>query len=103
MGFRQPRRKIVPPHRFRYAGRLLLGVTLALLSVDHGVSAAHAEPGPTLSANATVFASGLNNPRGLTFGPNGDLYVAEAGMGGSRSTVGMSSRRPHQQAPMRGA
>ena len=28
-------------------------------------------------------ASGLNNPRGLAFAPNGDLYVAEAGIGGN--------------------
>ncbi len=31
----------------------------------------------------TVVASGLDNPRGLTFGPNGALYVAEAGRGGT--------------------
>jgi hypothetical protein len=30
-----------------------------------------------------VVASGLDNPRGLTFGPNGTLYVAEAGVGGT--------------------
>jgi hypothetical protein len=32
---------------------------------------------------AQVIASGLNNPRGLAFSPNGGLYVAEAGAGGS--------------------
>ena len=32
-----------------------------------------------------VVASGLNNPRGLAFAPNGDLYVAEAGIGGTES------------------
>jgi len=33
----------------------------------------------------TVIASGLNNPRQLSFAPNGDLYVAEAGLGGTAS------------------
>src|SRR5262245_19669298 len=30
-----------------------------------------------------VVMSGLDNPRGLAFGPQGALYVAEAGWGGS--------------------
>ena len=35
----------------------------------------------------TVVASGLLNPRGLAFSPEGVLYVAEAGLGGSLSTT----------------
>jgi glucose/arabinose dehydrogenase len=33
--------------------------------------------------DADIVMSGLNNPRGLAFGPNGALFVAEAGRGGS--------------------
>ncbi len=33
--------------------------------------------------NVSVIATGLNNPRGLSFGPDGALYVAEAGSGGA--------------------
>src|SRR5438477_8640709 len=35
------------------------------------------------AATTTVVMSGLDNPRGLAFGPEGALYVAEAGRGGS--------------------
>ena len=45
-----------------------------------------------VSPNVTVFASGLEGPRGLQFGPDGLLYVAEAGTGGSVSTAGICTQ-----------
>lgn len=45
-------------------------------------------------ATASVYATGLNNPRGLKFGPDGDLYVAEGGIGGADSSVGQCFQVP---------
>ncbi len=52
-----------------------------------------AQPAGSVSKSGvqrTVFASGLLFPRGLRFGPDGNLYVAEAGMGGTMSTDGQA-------------
>jgi hypothetical protein len=41
-----------------------------------------------------ILASGLEGPRGLRFGPDGNLYVAEAGTGGTNSTAGQCAQVP---------
>lgn len=51
-------------------------------------SASAAPPVSSASAAVSVFATGFNNPRGLKFGPDGYLYVAEGGVGGTDSTAG---------------
>lgn len=49
----------------------------AIISAAAMVTGTHAQP------IVTVVMSGLDNPRGLAFGPEGGLYVAEAGRGGA--------------------
>jgi hypothetical protein len=68
--------------------------TVLLLTLWPG-ALSHAQGPLSLSSNVTVFASGLDNPRGLTFGPDGNLYVAEGGPAtNTLSTVGQCTQVP---------
>jgi hypothetical protein len=67
----------------------LAAVAAVAVAVVAALAAAGSGPAAStgLSPNVTVVASGLNNPRGLTFGPDGKLYVAEGGTGGTATTT----------------
>lgn len=56
----------------------------ALVAVCTPASLVHAQL-PIDATHAQVYAWGLEAPRGLTFGSDGTLYIAEAGTGGSVS------------------
>jgi hypothetical protein len=63
-----------------------------VLLVPIGVTFASGRTSSHSLDQVTVFATGLNNPRGLTFGPDGSLYVAEGGTGGTDSSVGQCTQ-----------
>jgi hypothetical protein len=64
----------------------------------HGHGHGHGHP-----SSVSVYATGFNNPRGLEFGPGGNLYVAEGGLGGTVSTVGQCDQVPPPIGPYLGS
>ena len=61
-----------------------------LLGVGAATAAICVLPTLTVAQSAvapSVYATGLQDPRGLRFGADGDLYVAEAGTGGTHATT----------------
>jgi len=76
----------LPLPNSRLAAACFAAIALPL-ATSSAVAAPPAKPS-NAAASVTVFASGLENPRGLKFGPDGYLYVAEGGTGGSNPVVG---------------
>jgi sugar lactone lactonase YvrE len=57
-------------------------LVVAVIAALTPVAAAEAFTGPIVVAN------GLDNPRGMSFGPDGSLFIAEAGRAGTRCSGG---------------
>lgn len=67
---------------------MVIVMCMAAISCEKKI---HLSPPVCGEGNATITTSkvvytGLNSPRGIKFGPDGSLYVAEAGVGGKDST-----------------
>ena len=71
-----------------------IALAIVAILVGVGTGTALAKPKPKPPGGMSVVATGFNNPRGLTFGPDGYLYVAEGGLGGTHD----SSTDPCPQA-----
>ena len=67
---------------------LRTAVVSALLVAAAGQAASNAAP------QVDVIATGLSNPRGIAFSPDGRLYVAEAGRGGNGNCITTGDGQP---------
>src|SRR5439155_1453824 len=85
-----------PGHVPVWVAWVVMGAALlAALLVPLGAAAA-----PTgAPATVSVFATGLDAPRGLTFGPDGSLYVAEGGQGGTNSSAFLQNNPVQKPSP----
>lgn len=83
------------------ASFMLGGCGQDLVAPD-SASNAQGVPAADVASPVTVTFStvtGLTSPRGLTFGPDGYLYVAESGTGGTTSTEGQCAQVPGLPGP----
>ena len=74
-----------------------LGISCVMAACEQATAPAPAPSSPALArataaVSYSVYATGFLFPRGLTFGNDGTLYVAEAGSAGNGSTVGQCTQ-----------
>ncbi len=88
---------------------LLLGLSMMSCSQDRSSPLSPGDAQRTAIGGETsappqssVFATGLNNPRGLRWSRDGRLFVAEAGLGGSRTTERECEQVPAPFGPYSG-
>jgi hypothetical protein len=77
--------------------------SLIIASAIGGFAPASSMAQQAIEPTPFILASGLEGPRGLRFGPDGYLYVAEAGTGGTTSTAGQCTQVPTPPGPWTGA
>lgn len=82
---------------------VLLGTLFSTECNKYPIHQYQCGPNETTVATTKVFATGLNSPRGLKFGPDGNLYVAEAGLGGTNSTAGLCEQVTFPVGPYLGS
>ena len=74
--------------------RRIVFLVAAILVAFGGVISSNrlfAQEATPAASGVTLAASGLANPRGFTWSPDGKIYVALAGSGGTEMSMGMSS------------
>ena len=88
----EARRRRTLPRVVSLIAAALTALTLVAVTPAVQPGAIAADPQP----DRQVFGAGLLNPRGLAFGPDGWLYVAEAGAGGETDVAAGLAHLPYR-------